>query len=103
MRLNRLALIPVYVLGAALGSLYLYQAFLGPGPTMRVALRTIPILPLAVWTLWFDAARPFQTAPESARIVGRVFLLLAVMGLALLVLGIGLNQLYDPGSVSART
>ena len=96
MRLNRLALIPVYLLGAAVGSFYLYQAFLGLNPTMRVTLRTVPVLPLAIWTLWFDAARPFNTVARPVRIAGRVVLLLAVMTLALLVLGIGLNQLYDP-------
>jgi hypothetical protein len=100
MRLNRLVLIPIYLLGAAVGSLYLYEAFLGLSPSIRVALRTLPILPVAIWTLWFDAARPLKTAPEPVRILGRVFLLLAVMGLALLVLGIGLNQLYDPGRVN---
>jgi len=63
---------------------------------MRVTLRTVPVLPLAIWTLWFDAARPFNTVARPVRIAGRVVLLLAVMTLALLVLGIGLNQLYDP-------
>ena len=100
MRLNRLASIPVYLLVAALGSLYLYQAFLGLNPMMRITLRTVPILPLAIWTLWFDSARPFQEAARPVRIAGRVVLLLAVMTLALLVLGIGLNQLYDPAGVS---
>ena len=96
---NRLALIPAYVVGAVLASLYLYEAFLSPSPTLRVALRTIPILPLAIWTLWFDAARPFRAAAGPVRLVGRVFLLLAVVTLALLLLGLGLNQLYDPGRV----
>ncbi len=100
MRQNRLVLIPVYLVGSVLGSLYLYEAFLGQSPAVRVALRTIPILPLAIWTLWFDAARPFRRATGPVRIVGRVFLLLAVMTFALLLLGLGLNQLYDPGRVS---
>ena len=99
MRQNRLVLIPVYLVGAALGSLYLYEAFLSPSPALRVALRTIPILPLAIWTLWFDAARPFRTAAGPMRVLGRVFLLIAVMTFALLLLGLGLNQLYDPARV----
>ena len=99
MRQNRLVLIPVALVGAVFGSLYLYQAFFSPSPDVRVALRTIPILPLAIWTLWFDAGRPYQTAAGPVRIVGRVLLLLAVMTFALLLLGLGLNQLYDPSRV----
>lgn len=99
MRQNRLVLIPVALVGAVLASLYLYQAFFSPSPDLRVALRTIPILPLAIWTLWFDAGRPLRTAAGPVRTVGRVFLLLVVMTFALLLLGLGLNAIYDPSRV----
>lgn len=100
MRQSRWRLIPLYLAGAVIGSLYLYEAFLNPNPSLRVMLRTLPILPLAIWTLWFDGARPFKTAAGPLRTTGRVLLLVAVMGFALLFLGLGLNRLYDPSRVT---
>jgi hypothetical protein len=75
------------------------EAFIAPAPSIRVALRTMPILPIAVWTLWFDGSRPFQRRPPAIRTIGRIALLLVVMAFAFVVLGLGLNWLYDPTRV----
>jgi hypothetical protein len=59
-------------------------------------LRSLPVFPVAVWTLWFDRSRPFERLAPPIRRICRVGLLLVVMGFAVAVLGIGLNWLYDP-------
>jgi len=60
-------------------------------------LRSLPVLPVAVWTLWFDRSRPLESQAPAIRRAGRVALLLVVMAFAVALLGIGLNWLYDPG------
>ena len=72
---------------------------MAPAPWVRIALRTLPILPIGVWTLWFDRSRPFEHRSPALRTIGRFLLLLLVMAFAILVLGLGLNWLYDPGRV----
>jgi hypothetical protein len=60
-------------------------------------LRSLPVLPVAIWTLWFDRSRPFERHAPAIRWAGRAALLLVVMAFAVALLGIGLNWLYDPG------
>jgi len=59
-------------------------------------LRSLPVLPLAIWTLWYDEARPFKRQEPAIRVAGRILLLVLVMAFAVGTLGIGLNWLYDP-------
>ena len=101
-RLTSLVVLPLWArlaLGfpvVLLGALYVIAAFIGPSPWLRIVLRCGPVLPVALWTLWFDRARPWQNEPPLRRAVGRIALLLAVMVFAFLLLGLGLNWLYDP-------
>ena len=83
----------------ALAGIYVVYAFIAPSPLLRILIRSAPFLPLAVWTLWFDAKRPLEGTRAPVRIAGRMLLLVMVMSLVVLVLGIGLNWLYDPNRV----
>lgn len=84
------------VFAIPVGALYVIAAFTAPDPMLRIVLRCLPLLPLTVWTLWFDRSRPLEHRPALIRLGGRVALLLAVMAFVILVLGLGLNWLYDP-------
>lgn len=79
-----------------IAAFYVVESFIAPNPSLRIALRTIPVLPVAVWTLWFDPSRPLERQPPAARLSARVALLILVMAFAVVVLGFGLNWLYDP-------
>jgi hypothetical protein len=79
---------------------YVIYAFIGPNPLLRILMRCLPVLPVAIWTIWFDRSRPLQRQSPLVRTVGRLALLVAVMGFAVLLLGIGLNWLYDPNRVA---
>jgi hypothetical protein len=63
-------------------------------------LRTAPVLPAAIWTLWFDRSRPFESFPPPIRICARVFLLLGIMAFAIALLGFFINWLYDPSRIA---
>jgi hypothetical protein len=78
---------------------YVIEAFTAPIPLLRIALRSAPVLPVAIWTLWFDRSRPFERRPPAVRLTGRLALLVLVMLFAVAVLGIALNWLYDPSRV----
>ena len=79
---------------------YLYEAFTLPQPDIRIVLRTMPVVPLAVWAVFFDARRPFQNAPTGVRFIGRSLLLVLTVAFALLVLGLGLNWVFDPRRIA---
>jgi hypothetical protein len=66
---------------------------------VRIVLRSLPVLPVAIWTLWFDRSRPFEGRTPALQLVARLTLLLVVMAFAVALLGIGLNWLYDPDRV----
>src|SRR6267378_6528557 len=66
------------------------EAFFAPSPLLRIVLRSLPVLPVAIWTLWFDPSRPFERHAPAIRWAGRAALLLVVMAFAVAVLGIGL-------------
>ncbi len=85
------------IIGA--GAVYVIAAFTAPPPLLRIALRCLPVAPLAIWTLWFDRSRPFQRHAPVIRLLGRLVLLIAVMLFALVFLGLALNWLYDPSRV----
>jgi len=72
------------------------EAFIAPNPLLRIVLRSLPVLPIAIWTLWYDKSRPFERQRPKMRVVGRLLLLVLVMAFAVAILGIGLNWLYDP-------
>ena len=74
-------------------------AFVAPNPLVRIALRTIPVVPVAVWTIWLDPLRPFERRTPAIRIGARVAMLVLVTAVAIALLGIGLNWLYDPERV----
>ncbi len=87
----------VVVILIALAGFYVIAAFVAPNPLVRIVLRSLPALPVAIWTLWFDRSRPFRRQRPAIRLAGRVALLLVVMAFAVALLGIALNWLYDPG------
>lgn len=84
----------------AVAGIYIVYAFIAPSPMLRIVLRCAPFLPLAIWTIWLDAKRPLASAAAPIRVLGRIALLLLVMSLVVLVLGVGLNWLYDPGRIT---
>ena len=83
-----------------LACVYVVYAFTAPSPLLRILMRSAPFLPLAIWTIWLDAKRPLQHTATPLRFVGRIGLLLFVMSVVVLVLGIGLNWLYDPNRIA---
>ena len=91
---------PLFLAGAvvliALAGFYVIEAFIAPNPLVRIGLRTLPALPVAIWTLWYDKSRPFERQRPTMRVAGRLLLLVLVMAFAVAILGIGLNWLYDP-------
>jgi hypothetical protein len=78
---------------------YVIEAFIAPSPLVRIVLRSLPVLPVAIWTLWYEKSRPFVRQRPLIRVAGRILLLVLVMAFAVAVLGIGLNWLYDPNRV----
>jgi hypothetical protein len=83
----------------AVATLYVIEAFTASSPLLRIVLRSAPVLPVAIWTLWFDRSRPFARRPPAIRLSGRLALLVLVMAFAVALLGLGLNWLYDPNRV----
>jgi hypothetical protein len=82
-----------------LAGFYVIEAFIAPNPLVRIALRSLPVLPIAIWTLWFENSRPLKRQGPVIRVTGRILLLVLVMAFAVAVLGVGLNWLYDPTRV----
>ncbi len=76
--------------------IYVIEAFVARDPLLRIVLRSLPVLPVA---MWFDRSRPFVGRPAVVRLSGRLALLVLVMGFAVAILGIALNWLYDPNRV----
>jgi hypothetical protein len=95
-RLPRPLLLAIVVVLIPLAGFYVIEAFTASNPLVRIVLRSLPVFPVAVWTLWFDSSRPLERQPPVLRRAGRVVLLLVVMALAVGLLGIGLNWVYDP-------
>jgi hypothetical protein len=94
---------PRFLLFAAIlipvAGVYVIEAFTAPSPVLRIVLRSAPVLPVAIWTLWFDRSRPFEGRPPAIRLIARLALLALVMAFAIALLGLGLNWLYDPSRV----
>lgn len=99
-RLSRPAIWIVGTLVVIAAGIYVVYAFIAPSPLLRIVMRSAPFLPLAIWTIWLDAKRPLEGAPSPIRIVGRLGLLILVMSIVVLVLGVGLNWLYDPDRIT---
>ena len=98
-RLQGPLLIAVAVVLIPVAALYVIEAFIAPSPLLRVVLRCLPVLPVAIWTLWFDRSRPFEGRAPVIQVAARLTLLLIVMAFAIALLGLGLNWLYDPSRV----
>ncbi len=98
-RLHGPILIAVVLVLIALAGFYVIEAFIAPNPLVRIALRSLPVLPVAIWTLWYEKSRPLERQRPMIRVAGRVLLLMLVMAFAVAILGIGLNWLYDPNRV----
>ena len=77
----------------------MYQSFFFTDPGLRILLRTIPVLPFATWTIFFDAKRPLRKVSGVVGVCSRVLLVAATMAFAALVLGLALNWVYDPNHV----
>ncbi len=92
---RRWYLLPLAPLAAA----YVYLGFFFPQPDVRIALRTVPVVPFAIWAIYLDPRRPLRTAPPARRLVGQALLLVATVLFAVLVLGLGLNWIFDPARV----
>lgn len=97
LRRPRFLLLVVILIPVA--GVYVIEAFTAPSPVLRIVLRSLPVLPVAIWTLWFDRARPFEQRPPAIRRTGRVALLILVLAFAVALLGFALNWLYDPNRV----
>jgi hypothetical protein len=80
-------------------AIYVIEAFTAPSPLLRIVLRSTPVLPVAIWTLWFEGSRPLKEKSTAIRLIGRLALLVLVMAFAVAILGFGLNWLYDPERV----
>jgi len=78
---------------------YVYLAFFFPQPEVRIVLRSAPVVPFAIWAVFLDPRRPLRTAPPARRLVGQAVLLVATLVFAVLVLGLGLNWIFDPARV----
>lgn len=87
--------LPVIPVAAA----YVWLAFTFSQPEVRMALRTLPVVPFTIWAIFVDDRRPLKAAPVGVRIVGRSLLFLVTVCFALLVLGVGLNWIFDPNRV----
>jgi drug/metabolite transporter (DMT)-like permease len=92
-------LLAVVVVLIPLAGFYVIEAFVAPNPMVRIVLRSLPVLPVAIWTLWYEKSRPLERQRPAVRVAGRILLLALVMAFAVAVLGIGLNWLYDPTRV----
>jgi hypothetical protein len=89
-----------YVLPLApLAAAYVYLAFFFPQPEVRIVLRSAPVVPFAIWAVFLDPRRPLRNAPAALRLVGQAALLVATVLFAVLVLGLGLNWIFDPARV----
>jgi len=84
---------------APLAAVYVYLAFFFPQPDVRIVLRSVPVMPFAIWAVFLDPRRPLRTAPPARRLVGQAVLLVATLVFAVLVLGLGLNWIFDPARV----
>ena len=98
-RLHGPLLVLVIVVLIVLAGFYVIEAFIAPNPLVRIALRSLPVLPVAIWTLWYEKSRPLERQRPTIRVAGRLLLLMLVMAFAVAILGIGLNWLYDPNRV----
>jgi hypothetical protein len=98
-RLHSPLLIAVVIVLIVLGGFYVIEAFLASNPLLRIVLRSLPVLPVAIWTLWFDRSRLFERQRPTVRLAGRILLLVLVVAFAVAILGVGLNWLYDPSRV----
>ena len=98
-RLHGPLLLALVVVLIPLAGFYVIEAFIAPNQLVRIVLRSFPVLPLAIWTLWYEKSRPFERQSLTVRVAGRVVLLALVMAFAVAILGIGLNWLYDPHRV----
>ena len=86
----------VLTIAIPLAALYVIEAFTASSPVLRILLRSLPVLPVAIWTLWFEKSRPLEGQRPPIRMAGRIVLLALVLAFAVAILGIGLNWLYDP-------
>jgi hypothetical protein len=84
---------------APVAAAYVYLAFFFPQPEVRIVLRSAPVVPFAIWAVFLDPRRPLRTAPAALRLVGQAVLLVATLLFAVLVLGLGLNWVFDPARV----
>jgi hypothetical protein len=95
-RLHRPLPLAIVIVLIPLAGFYVIEAFIAPNPLLRIVLRSLPVLPIAIWTIWFDNSRPLERQRPALRLAGRILLLVLAMAFAVAILGIGLNWLYDP-------
>ena len=81
-RLHGPLLLAVAVVLIPLAGFYVIEAFIAPNPLVRIGLRTLPALPVAIWTLWFETSRPLERQRPLIRVAGRIALLVLVMAFA---------------------
>jgi hypothetical protein len=84
---------------APVATAYVYAAFLLPQPNVGIVLRTLPVVPFAIWVTFYDRNPPWQKAPKVLQLAGRLVLLIGTVAFAALVLGFGLNWVFDANRV----
>ncbi|MDQ6712687.1 MAG: hypothetical protein M3Z28_05795, partial [Candidatus Dormibacteraeota bacterium] len=65
-------LLAVVVVLIPLAGFYVIEAFVAPNPLVRLVLRSLPVLPVAIWTLWYEKSRPFEEQQPMIRFAGRM-------------------------------
>src|SRR5438445_12504028 len=90
-RLHGPLLIAVGVILIAIAGFYVIEAFVAPNPLLRIVLRSVPVLRVAIWTLCYDKPPPFQRAQPMSRVAGLILLLAPVLPFALLLRGVVLK------------
>jgi len=87
-RLHGPLLVAVIVVLIALAGFYVIEAFIAPNPLVRIVLRSLPVLPVAIWTLWYEKSRPLERQRPTIRVAGRVLLLMLLVAFAVAILGV---------------
>src|SRR5438067_13597004 len=88
-RLQGPLVVAIVVVLIPIAGFYVIEAFLAPNPLLRIELRSLAVLPVAIWTLWFEKSRALEGRRLMIRVVGGLVLFVMVMAFAVGILVIG--------------